>query len=220
MTAADEERAYYEQSRRVYPKFAPWYDAIVRPIRGLRRDVATLAGVTSGMRVLDVATGTGEQAIAFAKRGADVVAIDMSPAMLAIARTKIGAANVTLIEADATALPFPDASFDVVSTSFALHEMPPEVRARAVQELVRVARPGARVVVVDYALPHRPAWAAIVTRAVALYERDSYPEFVRSDLLALLTSSGLDVQSRRTAILGAVQIVVASRPAVDRRTAM
>ena len=81
----DEERTYYATSRRVYHSwFASLYEPITAPLRALRRRVARVAGIGSGMRVVDVATGTGAQARAFAQAGASVLAIDLSARMLAI----------------------------------------------------------------------------------------------------------------------------------------
>lgn len=103
---ADDESAYYALSRRVYGSwFATAYDTITWPLRGLRSRVASLAGVTARTSALDVATGTGAQARAFAEAGAGVVAIDLSPRMLAIAKRKHGDRDIEFVEGDATALP-------------------------------------------------------------------------------------------------------------------
>src|SRR5690349_16782349 len=87
-TASREVRDYYARSRAVYAWFAPYYDAITRPLRRLRRQVVETAGVPPGARIVDVATGNGAQALAFAKSAAEVVGIDLSEAMLAVARRK------------------------------------------------------------------------------------------------------------------------------------
>jgi ubiquinone/menaquinone biosynthesis C-methylase UbiE len=204
---------YYAQSKRVYAVFAPWYDVLVRPLRALRREVVLAISVTERDRVLDVATGTGEQALAFAAAGADVVGVDLSEAMLAIARRKRHAGRVLFQQADATALPFEASSFDVVSISFALHEMPTSVRAAALAEMARVARPQARLVVVDYRLPTRRVWRGAVFRVVSLYEGQLFVDFVRSDLRAELSGAGFDVIDERAAILGTVRIVRGTRRA-------
>jgi ubiquinone/menaquinone biosynthesis C-methylase UbiE len=202
---------YYALNQRVYPKLAPFYDVVASPLGRLRERVATLAAVGPGSHVLDVATGTGAQALAFAERGADVVGIDISEAMLAVARKKRQALNIRYEIGDATALPFPDATFDACCVSFALHEMPPSVREHAVGEMSRVTRPGGRVVVFDYALPKRPILARLAVGLVSLYERDHYAEFVRSDLRALLAQAGIDAREEERGLLGAVQIVIGEK---------
>ena len=98
-----------------------------------------------GMRVLDVATGTGNAAIPAAQTGAEVVASDLTPELFDAGRSRAQAAGVTLewAEADAENLPFEDASFDVVMSSIGAMFAP---RHQAVaDELVRVCRPGGRI---------------------------------------------------------------------------
>ena len=187
----DEERHYYRLMDKAWRILAPFYDAIVFPLRRLRPRVAQLAGVQPGMRVLDVATGTGAQARAFADAGGEVVGIDLSESMLRIARRKARGRNVTFGVADARALPFATASFDVCSVSFGLHEMPVSVRQDALREMSRVTKPDGKIVIVDYALPKNRLVRALVYHFVKLYERDSYAEFVRSDLGAILEAAGL-----------------------------
>ena len=131
--------------------------------------------------------------------------------MLAIARRKNRDPNVTFLEADATALPIADESFDVSCVSLNLHEMPPSVRSRVVGELVRVTRRGGTVVVVDFALPRNRVWRAIVVRILALFERDAYPEFVRSDLCGFLSQRGIVIRDVHRALLGTARIVVGIR---------
>jgi ubiquinone/menaquinone biosynthesis C-methylase UbiE len=207
-----EVRDYYALNRKVYPKFAPFYDLVVRPIAGLRHRVAELAGVGAASRVLDVATGTGEQALAFAEKGADVTGIDISDAMLSVARKKRHPPGLRFLVADATDLPFEEGRFDICCISFALHEMPPSVRVRAVREMARVTQPNGTVVVVDYAIPHVPLLGALSLRLVSLYERDHYVEFVHSDVGALLKDAGIMPSEQHRALLGNAQVVIGRKP--------
>jgi len=99
----------------------------------------------SGARVLDVAAGNGNASLAAARRWADVVASDYVPALLERARERAAAERLPLEirEADAENLPFPDASFDVVLSTFGVMFTPNQERAAA--EMVRVCRPGGRI---------------------------------------------------------------------------
>ncbi len=103
--------------------------------------------------MLDVATGTGNQALAFARQGYEVTGIDLSDEMLRVARGKDGCGKTTFIDADASAIPFGDGSFDVSVISFALHDMPAPMREAALGELVRVTVTGGTIMVVDYEIP-------------------------------------------------------------------
>jgi demethylmenaquinone methyltransferase/2-methoxy-6-polyprenyl-1,4-benzoquinol methylase len=206
----DEERAYYDLNEKVYPAFAPFYDLVALPITRLRRQVVDLVGAVDGLKVLDVATGTGSQALAFAARGAEVVGIDISEAMLRVAQRKNHFATLAFRRADATKLPFSTAAFDVSVMSFAAHEMPESVRERALREMARVTRRDGKVVVVDYGLPRNPAGRWLVFHVVKLYERDHYAEFTHSDLPALLRRCGIEPIVDLLALSGIARIVVGS----------
>lgn len=191
--------------------FVEAYDLVTAPLRYLRSRVARLAGIGPGMRVIDLATGTGAQARAFAARGASVVGIDLSPRMLAIARRRRHGAAIRYVEADATSVPERDASFDAASISFALHEMPASIRARVVRELVRLTRPGGTIAVVDFARPRSRVWRFLVEHVMAAVERDAYREFIRSDLNGLLERAGVSAINEHRAVLGTVRILICHR---------
>jgi len=107
------------------------------------------AGITTGDRVLDIAAGSGNASFPAAQAGAaEVVASDLSPVLLEVGRTQHDDPRITWQEADAEALPFQDASFDVVisclGVMFAPHHQ------AAADELVRVGRSGARIGVLSW----------------------------------------------------------------------
>jgi demethylmenaquinone methyltransferase/2-methoxy-6-polyprenyl-1,4-benzoquinol methylase len=205
-----QERDYYALNEKVYRVFAPFYDTVTAPIARLRREVVSASGAGPTSKVLDVATGTGAQARAFAERCREVVGIDISEHMLRVARRQNRSSNLELLRADATELPFGDGSFDVSCISFALHEMPPGVRERVVREMTRVTKPEGTIVLVDYGLPRSAAGRSLVYHIVKLYERERYAEFIRSDLRAFLRELGLDVRAERSMLLHAVRVVVLS----------
>jgi SAM-dependent methyltransferase len=99
----------------------------------------------AGSRVLDVAAGNGNASLAAARRWCDVVASDYVPALLGRARERAAADRLAIEfrEADAENLPFPDASFDVVLSTFGVMFTPNQERAAA--ELLRVCRPGGKI---------------------------------------------------------------------------
>ncbi|GMV19880.1 MAG: methyltransferase domain-containing protein [Myxococcales bacterium] len=207
-----EELGYYRLNRRAWALLAPVYDSATAPFSRLRYIVAELVPLAAGARVLDVATGTGAQAFAFAEKAREVVGVDISPAMLKIARRKNHRTNVSFQESDATCLPFSDGSFDVTSVSFALHEMPVSIGERTVREMVRVTRPGGSVVIVDYALPQSPIGRFVAYHAIRLYEGRTYAAFVRADRAALLGRAGIAGVEHHAALWGVAAVTLGRKP--------
>jgi demethylmenaquinone methyltransferase / 2-methoxy-6-polyprenyl-1,4-benzoquinol methylase len=129
-----------------------------------------------GQRALDVCCGTGDIALALAQRGADVTGLDFSPAMLEMARARsrkseagdqkseVGTPSSVLrppvfLQGDAQQLPFPDHSFDAVTIGYGLRNL--SSCETGLREMRRVARPGGRLVVLDFGKPPNPLWRAI-----------------------------------------------------------
>ncbi len=121
------------------------FDAVVPFIWEAGGAAAEGAGCGPGDRVLDIAAGSGNAAIQAAMRGADVVASDLTPELFEPGRRRAADNGVELewVEADAESLPFEDASFDAVISTFGIMFAPRQSVAAA--ELARVAKPGARI---------------------------------------------------------------------------
>jgi demethylmenaquinone methyltransferase / 2-methoxy-6-polyprenyl-1,4-benzoquinol methylase len=148
----------------VFKSVAPSYD-LMNDLMSLglhrvwKRFAIELSGVREGSRVLDVASGSGDLAAAFAKRAGptgQVWMTDINAAMLAVGRDKMIDAGIfpPLALCDAEKLPFPDETFDCVSVAFGLRNMTHKDRALA--EMARVARPGGRVIVLEFSKPWKP----------------------------------------------------------------
>jgi demethylmenaquinone methyltransferase/2-methoxy-6-polyprenyl-1,4-benzoquinol methylase len=117
-----------------------------------RERTADLARVGPGSRALDVATGTGDLAIALAGRGAAVVGVDFAEKMLEIARRKAPALEFR--SGNALALEFADDSFDAATVGFGARNF--DDLDRGLAEMARVVKPGGRVVVLEITIPQRP----------------------------------------------------------------
>ena len=133
-----------------YGRIAQYYDAVLEPLNApLRRIAVAFHPPVPGMRVLDVGCGTGAHLDAYVESGAVCTGIDMSPAMLAVARGRLGT-TATLDIGDATNLPYSDDAFDLTFTAMFLHELDPGVRTTILDEMLRVTDPAGRVLVIDY----------------------------------------------------------------------
>jgi demethylmenaquinone methyltransferase/2-methoxy-6-polyprenyl-1,4-benzoquinol methylase len=175
-----------ESVRAMFGRIARRYDLANHVLSGgadflWRRRAAKIVAGWQPRDVLDLATGSGDLAVAIQRRlpKARIVAADFSPEMIEVARKK-GVANTVV--ADALQLPFENGSFDVVTVAFGLRNMADW--GRALTEMARVLRPAGRLLVLDFSLPtgalrpayrfylHRclPILASIVTGQKAAYD--------------------------------------------------
>jgi len=123
------------------------YPTIAKRIESVAGELVVRADVTPGVSLLDVATGTGNVALQAAAAGAIVTGLDLTPALLEVARTRAADAGapIEFIEGDAEQLPFADGSFDRVTSCFGVMFAPRQDVAAG--ELTRVARPGATIAI-------------------------------------------------------------------------
>jgi demethylmenaquinone methyltransferase/2-methoxy-6-polyprenyl-1,4-benzoquinol methylase len=120
--------------------------------RAWRRLVADALDVRPGMRILDLAAGTGTSSDAFAQRGAEVVPCDFSLGMLRVGRQRLP--HLPFVAGDGMALPFADGAFDAVTISFGLRNI--HDPGLGLRELRRVTRPGGLLVVCEFSTPTWP----------------------------------------------------------------
>ncbi len=217
---AIEEERYYWLLRKVFYVWASFYDVAFRllsfgAIARLRENVVDIADLRKSSTILDIGTGTGGQAFAFARRGFDVVGIDLSEHMLEVAKKKNEYENATFEIADAAKLPFKDQSFDGSCVSFALHDMIPSIRERAVKEMARVTKTRGTIIIVDYGLPKNKVRRFFIYNFVRLYEV-YYSEFIRFDLGLLLRKSGIEIKEKWTVLFGAGRILKGTKIAKQR----
>ena len=133
---------------------APRYDFVndvlsLGQTRSWRKAVADAVAARPGERVLDLAAGTGTSAVPFQLAGASVVACDFSLGMLEVGRKHHG--DIDFAAGDATALPFADGVFDVVTASFGLRNMTDTTAA--LREMRRVTKPGGRLLICEFSHP-------------------------------------------------------------------
>jgi len=134
----------YQYSARFYdPVLSPW----VRPIR---HRIAAIVRRYQYRRILDVCCGTGEQLKILRDHGFEGRGIDLSEAMLEVARK--GPNGVDCALGDATEMAYADKSFDLTMTAFALHEKSHKSARKILEEMVRLTDEGGDIIIVDYEL--------------------------------------------------------------------
>ena len=200
-----------EHMKRKYRRMAPFYDLLevafaCRPALDPRRVLASKIP-DAGLAILDLCCGTGNGVLALSRSSNRIVGIDVSADMLAVARRKIRRRkieNLTIEEMDAARLRFADEHFDVVTTSFAMHEFEPAAMGEVLAEAQRVLKRGGTLYIVDYARP-----AGRVGQVVfSFYLHLAYPPHVRDflscDWPEVLRGASLKLQSIDPCFLSSV----------------
>ncbi len=165
--------------RGMFAEIAPRYDLVNRLLSGgidiwWRHVTVSRAPPPESGSMLDLCTGTGDLALAYAAKAKDgirIVAADFCRAMLAhgIEKGKKSAPDIEWVEADATALPFATGAFDLVTVAFGLRNIADTSQGLA--EMARVLRPGGRLAILEFSLPKN----ALVRTAYLCYFRHVLP---------------------------------------------
>ena len=158
----------------LFNTIAPRYDLIndlqsFGMHRVWKRRLLRLANGQPGERALDLCCGTGDVALGLARTGVAAVGLDFSAPMLEVARRRLAAERrsgrladglaIEFMQGDAQQIPFPDNTFDVITISYGLRNLADwELGLR---EMQRVAKPGGRLMVLDFGKPENAAWRAV-----------------------------------------------------------
>jgi demethylmenaquinone methyltransferase/2-methoxy-6-polyprenyl-1,4-benzoquinol methylase len=199
--------------------------------RWRRQMIAALHLGSAPARVLDVATGTADVAIALARRhpGVSVVGVDPSPKMLEVGRGKLArqalAGRVELQLGDAQELGFADRSFDAATIAFGIRNVPD--RGRGLREMARVVKPGGRIAVLELSEPGGGVFGRlagfhvhhVVPRLGALLSGDREYRYLQASISGfppagefarLMENSGLEVLEVRALTFGVCHLYVAT----------
>ena len=238
ITPYDGEEAKTGQVRRMFDSIAPAYDTMNRLMtlgidRRWRRKTVAEAVSGNPEAILDIATGTGDLAIALARaaEGATVTGVDLSEGMIEVGRRKVAEAGlsdrVKLSPADALALPFADNSFDVITVAFGVRNF--EHLAEGYAEMLRVLRPGGRLCVLELTPPSsvlvRPFYAAYTRAVIPLVgklisgDSDAYTYLPRSiaavqargAMTALIEGAGFENAAFRSFTFGVCTLYMARK---------
>jgi ubiquinone/menaquinone biosynthesis C-methylase UbiE len=179
-------RARTVRNQSWFDRIAPEWDSLREVFQdSLQRARAITRLLPQRMKVCEIGTGTGVLATELAHAGVDVIAVDHAPRMLEAARAKLAESGVDNVEfrlGDATALPLADGEVDAAMAHMVLHYLPRPLDA--ICEMVRVVRPGGRVVLVDFDR-HELEW---MRRDLGVY----WQGFERDQIRDWLEKAGLE----------------------------
>ena len=209
------DESYYRYIRGWFGKWAWFYNFIALPLTGVRNKVADLVDeeYKDKIKILDVCTGTGTQAFAFAKKGYEVVGIDLSEEMLRVAKKKNKYENVRFVVADAAKMPFENDYFEYACISFGLHDMPHEVRHHVLDEMKRVSR---KIIVVDHHSPKSRLHRWLHVSFASRYESKYYRDFAKRDLEELLREHDFRAVKEAYGLVDFVKIFVCKRKSLGK----
>ena len=177
----------------------PYYEGIEDKWYILRPLIIEMADPKPRERILDLGTGVGFQAIAFAEEGFETLGIDVVMDRIKLAKQRKGGANLSWLVADAVRLPLPSDSFDVVSVSLALHDMPISVLRVCFAEIQRVAR--RRVVIAEPRLPDHRLFSGLYRSAILFFDESIYlNEYLDANIESMLERAGLHLIKRQSCI--------------------
>jgi len=202
-------------------RWASYYDVSVNImtlgcVRHLRTMTVDQALLQPGESVLDVGCGTGGVTIPAKIRVGDngsAAGIDPAPGMIAVARRKAQRAGVEIdfrvgvIES----LPFPDASFDVVTSSLMMHHLPQNLQVKGLAEIFRVLKPGGRILIADMMRPSGSSFQRFFTSVIL--HHGHVVEFGLQDMPALLREAGFENIEELDARFLVIGFVRAIKPA-------
>jgi ubiquinone/menaquinone biosynthesis C-methylase UbiE len=198
---------------------AEWVDFLESALSfGRRRQIleTTLAaGVPEiGSRLIDIGCGTGELAMSAARKGVQsAVGVDATPAMIEIAQNRARAdrSPAQFQVAIAEALPFPDGSADIVTSTYFFHHLPSDVKRQALREMWRVLAPGGRLVITDYGRPR-----GLIGWIASFPMRFNFHEYVRPQLAGelerIIVEEGLGKPETVRSFLGYIAVLRLTKP--------
>ena len=175
---------------------APFYDFFVGRLMGknAQRGMEFLSPV-EGLTALDICTGTGIMAKALFEEGAKVTGIDFTPAMLDRARRKLEDTDVELKLMDAGKLDFPDKSFDIVTVSMGLHDIPGNYRKEVLKEMGRVCR--GHILIIDNCGVPENKLNRKMTSMLERMEGSNYRDFVEENIEQMLGKAGIFITENK-----------------------
>ena len=192
------------KNRDPYLKIAGMFDKVIEPqVAKLRKIGLKIYPPRNNISILDVGCGTGNHLAVYRQPGCKLFGIDLSPAMLEVARRKLGDAAELSLQ-DATHMNFADETFDLVTMMLVIHEMPASIRSAVLTECKRVLKKDGRLLVIDFSFGPYPLSSLFLrlTRQFAEFTAGSehyanYRDYkARKGMDPLIIEAGLSIDKK------------------------
>lgn len=223
---------YERQVKLKFKLLATFYDLFEIPLllneKGNPRYALARKIPNEDLHILDVCIGTGNSAIAVAEvnNRNEIVGVDLSPDMIAVAEKKIRRRrirNISIRQMDATRMTFRDGEFDIAMISFALHELDYALMLGILKEMCRVLKESGKLYIVDYEREDGFLKSLVLAIQLKLFEPSHMPQFLRYDWVEILQSTRVQVTATEkylfSKLICAVKQSNAERTAVQQAVA-
>ena len=149
------------------------------------------------LRILDVCAGTANTSIIIAKKNPqnEIIGIDLSPDMLAVAENKIRTQrlkNIRLQPMDAIQMTFQDGEFDITTISFALHELKYDLMVKVLREMFRTLKVGGKMYIIDYDKQNNPVKNVLLSIFLKIFEPPHMQQFLQYNWRDILKDIGFN----------------------------
>jgi len=198
---------YYNYTKKRFAFWAKFYDYTWLPINYLRKKTVDFCNLSKTQNILDVATGTGKLAAEFAKNiNIKITGLDLSADMIVEAKKKYQQANLKFIVGDSTQMPFQDESFDLITISFALHEMPLEIAQKTILEIKRVLKKDGQFVIIDFT-KNKKFLNILSYPFIKLFECQYYAPYLKFDLQNFLQQNGMIIKEEKLTLFSIAKLI-------------
>lgn len=200
---------YKQYNDWLFSRWAPIYDVFELFIAEVRKEMVK-AIQPAGKSILDVATGTGSLAIALSHSAKSVVGIDLSSKMIAMAEKKNKNKNLSFQVMDASKTNFKDETFDAVTISLGLHDMPLAIRTLVLEEAKRVLKKDGKLYILEYNSP-KNTLESVLAHMINTFESQYYLDFLHTDFEQYLQSFGFSIEKQTDYLFNHLRFLTLSK---------
>ncbi len=206
---------HFKYNNKLFKQLIPIYDPVASLLFPVRNAITKLFDGKESQKVIDIACGTGTQAILIARKGHLVTGVDISPDMINRARKKGSSIKVSFEINDASNIRYPDSTFDSAIISFALHDMPHTMRQKVVKEMERIVKPNGMLIFADYRGRSCDLIRKCIYWITKTWESRYYEDFLNKGLDYYIGENIREI-TRNNYLLGEMEVIVFLKNRVEK----